>query len=85
MRVTAADIKAGKPCNADSCPVARALRRAMRTDYASVGPGHMDAWDEASAIGKKLCTETPSSVTAFIAKFDLLKKVKPFRFTLRLP
>ena len=83
IEVTADDIKRGKRGEADTCAVARAIKRAL--------PGAKDLEVSGYGIdflnpltkGMEEC-EIPKKVAAFIEAFDKDRNsVKPFTFTLR--
>lgn len=78
VRVTQADINTGLRESAVSCPVARALARAVEGDV-SVGPCYV------MVNGKE--RNLSRHAAAWISRFDKhgRRAVKPFTFKLRLP
>jgi hypothetical protein len=74
--VTADDIKKGKACKSECCPIALALFRRTKHKW-SVGPRCASSL---SGFGKFI--NLPQSAQVFITKFDKkgAKAVKPFRF-----
>lgn len=88
ISVTAQDIQRGKHENIKRCPVARAIRRALkgRRVYVAVEPGyvvlgafHRANWD--SMIDARTIT-LPLRVRQWVWDFDGNKPVKPFSFTI---
>lgn len=83
VNVTKTDIKKGNPSQASYCPVALALKRTGKYDYASV-----TAFDISLATRKGWMEfKTPKIVCDFIWNFDLpsgqrVENSKPFKFTL---
>ena len=84
VSVTQEDIAAGEPCEALSCPVAIAIRRAtgLRT--------YVD--EDTIALGERyrggpfvVSLPPPPEVTRFVDRFDHRRPVSPFTFTLELP
>lgn len=80
IRVTKADISNGEPMEASACPVFLALRRKLK-DVAAVSA------DTASICINDVYQDIPLpfKVGQWILRFDDLKPVKPFFFTLKVP
>ena len=76
IKVTRKDIEGGKPDDCYSCPVARALKRHLKTNHIEVG----GCWGW--AVGKSYFN-LPKTAVAFIKKFDAGMEVKPFSFNLK--
>jgi hypothetical protein len=74
IKVTEDDIKHGERGICNTCPVARAIRRATGAKYIAVDWCAID-------IGDKLY-DTPRSAARFIYDFDNGLKVEPFEFEL---
>lgn len=81
VTVTARDIKKGVQGDADSCPIARALRRAlgMRRGIAVVG----SYYTMGPGFGSRHAL--PRHVAAFVYAFDRLEPVTPFSFIIKKP
>lgn len=62
-----------------NCPIARAIRAAMKSNRWEVGLS--SAWTK----GGKLYTDLPAVAQRFVQNFDSGNVVKPFSFTLSLP
>jgi tRNA A37 threonylcarbamoyladenosine dehydratase len=87
VKITKDDIRRGTPSNAECCPLARGLRRALRaagirrdiavmyTDAIVYYPMH------------KVSFRLPEQAARFIRKFDagLICDVEPFEFKVTLP
>jgi hypothetical protein len=77
--VTAADIEFGVVSDTMSCPIARAVNRALDWDGAEIdGPKFYTRYLEAKVLGE----EMRNQVEEFIAAFDAGAVVSPFQFTL---
>jgi len=80
IKISAKDIqealKGGLACK--TCPVARAVQRAMKNPLFEVGV-HC-AFDHSGVF-----LDLPKEVQSFIARFDARKPVKPFSFTISVP
>ncbi len=99
VKVTKEDIKYGTPGNADSCPVALAINRALRgtvTGYhwSTVGHGSIMLHD-----GVSMTLLSPAQVKRFVSVYDSTRRryhstlnerllhwrvVRPFEFTLEV-
>jgi len=78
IQVTAADIKAGIPCNEDSCPVALAVKRELSVS-------NVQAFDGGDIDGRARIfvdsvefDDLSQDVREFIRAFDLQQPVEPF-------
>lgn len=81
IRVTAANIRDGRPENTASCPVALALKRCKPARW--VADYDQLARRDANFIrGKSI--PTPPKVAEFMHRFDKGLPVKPFAFRIRL-
>lgn len=78
--VTADDIRLGKRCVATLCPVARAIRRAMKCRWRR-WVVRIDKIEDNEGANEYL---TPLKVVAFIRRFDNKKPVEPFSFELKV-
>jgi hypothetical protein len=78
IQVTAQDIKRGKPCDSDRCPVAIALRRETKRKW-RVGRAL------AALPGSRTVIRLPKRVTDKIYVFDDDGPMKPFAFTFHWP
>lgn len=77
--VTQDDIKRGRPCLADRCPVARALNRATKDcDWSITHTTYRNRRTE-------FCNYIPPKVAAFVRRFDRRKSVWPISFTVTVP
>jgi hypothetical protein len=81
ISVTKEDIKHGKRCDPDCCPIGRALSRAGIVHFGVVGPTVMVADDSDHATGLPL----PKEVKDWILEFDGAGPVEPITFDLILP
>lgn len=77
ITVTAEDIKEGHRGNACLCPIALAMIRATKDEWA-VGTFSVRRRYQRRAFA------LPKRVMAWIFRFDIGKEVKPFSFTLDL-
>ncbi|HWI58635.1 MAG TPA: hypothetical protein VNZ22_15525 [Bacillota bacterium] len=79
--VTQEDIKHGRRCDPDCCPVARALLRAGLAHLGVVGTTVLitDANQQTTAL------PLPGAVKEWILDFDGNQPVQPFSFELALP
>ena len=75
IEVTQEDIDNGVPLQGDRCPVAHAIRRAMKTSWASVGDGEI--------CFSNRTISTPLEVDEFIDSFDNGFHVEPFTFNIK--
>jgi len=74
--VTKSDIAHGRPCSACKCPLARSLKRRFPRSCVTVGP-------RGGMVGHKILLWS-NKVRVFISRFDDLKCVEPFCFTIDL-
>lgn len=77
IRVTKADIEAGKCCSSISCPIALAIQRCCKPKFLSVG------YDV--CINSDWDIPLPAAANQFIRDFDGGRPVKPFTFSLTIP
>ena len=75
VKVTAPLIRRGQPKDTQSCPVALAVRRAIKKPEVMVDDEV--TWDEGFVA-------LPARIRRWIQRFDLGKPVKPIEFTLRI-
>jgi hypothetical protein len=87
VQVVKADISAGCPVQANNCPIARAIRRALDYKYKSVVgfSGYISVTKNyrllhCKVIGKR----NIDKVDRFIGKFDGGKNVRPIKFRMKL-
>ena len=80
VSVTKMDIAYGRPMNSGQCPVARAVRRAIRNPDADVDVGNysIDIYD------KHLYGMLDNEIATWISMYDHGEPVKPFKFELVL-
>lgn len=71
IEVTDEDIDFGLMCDAECCPVARALRRAGFRDVA--------VYEDYTKIGALRIAHS-HAVAVFVARFDYERSVQPFSF-----
>lgn len=82
IEVTQEDIERGTRGHCALCPVARAVKRAMRTE---------DVWADGVAIvltrhgDNRLFLDTPDEAICFMEEFDAGEPVEPFSFELEAP
>lgn len=82
--VTARDIREGKKGDGDSCPVARALRRALKRNGGYEACSMAIRTAHVKRKGEYKMVQVPEKVSAFIRSFDRSRRgAKPFTFTLR--
>lgn len=75
ISVTQADIKDGRPCESEECPIALAIRRAdVSIQVARVGADEI----EVKRNGYWESIETPGFINDFIEAFDADETVLPF-------
>lgn len=85
INVTQKDIDEGIPKNCYDCPVARAIRKALKPDLVAVRERfiHLHLRVEGSpGSTSKQAFITPPAVRAFIDAFDEEQPVQPFTFEL---
>ena len=70
------DISRGVPTSACDCPIALAIKRALRCKHVGVTGTYI-------AINDKMVRQT-KKVAKFVYDFDSYKPVKPFSFTVNL-
>lgn len=78
FRVTAYDIRRGRPLWIRGCPVARALSRTTRHQWTA----RYETLDD-TKTGFEIAT--PARVRKWMNDFDSGRPVAPFTFSLRLP
>jgi hypothetical protein len=83
ISVTNSDIKKGKPGMPDDCPVYHAVRNRFSSKVKDVGVVH----EHVGIVhaGGSYTINFPKKVGSFITKFDQHKRVKPFKFKLKVP
>jgi hypothetical protein len=79
VEVLQEDIDSGIRSNCESCPVARAMRRATGKHYR---PG---LFSVRKGFDKDIVANLPAEVTNFILAFDQGRTVQPFWFQIDLP
>jgi hypothetical protein len=77
VRVTQKDIDNGEPLCDNDCPIALAVRRTIKR---RVGVSYHGVYYTPSM---QWAYELPVEVSRFIGRFDRLKPVKPFTFTMK--
>lgn len=83
VRVTKFDIKHGTQSDCHSCPVARAVNRALKHRYCTEVSGYSVRVYTKHGYFRVERYKSPTRVSTFIGKFDSGMTVKPFTFTLR--
>lgn len=82
IEVTKEDIKNGTPQDAGKCPIALAAKRKVKNmGWVIADRLYIDGYPE----GEEKFIDMPKKCEAFIDKFDMVKPVKPFSFTLNVP
>ncbi len=76
IKVEQSDIDGGARCNGNHCPIALAIKRAIKSDDVCVGV--IDG-----RIGLREILLPPAAID-FVAQFDLGKDVTPFEFEISL-
>lgn len=85
VRVTARDIKNGKPRKPCRCPIALAVRRKVGPLWRlSADYGYTTVKAKRPTVNQSRQYSTPKMATRFMSKFDGRRPVKPATFTFRL-
>ena len=84
IQITDDDIRRGIPFNSDSCPVARALRRATKKPW-HVGCTCICLIDDKGAVIAGSCTKMPKAAIDFIDDVDCMNTVHPLWFEMEIP
>lgn len=83
--VTAEDIRLGKACDSQYCPVARAVQRQLGKLWRVGSSSISKLAEDETVVRPALMLIPPSSVSYFVTAFDLHLSVDPFSFELEIP
>lgn len=90
IEVTERDVEQGVPCTVSRCPVALAVKRAVRgmkgIKFVSAAT-HQIIFSYKKKIDKKSTIKTPKTAREFMNEFDIGtdRKMFPFFFSIKLP
>ncbi len=85
IKVTKRDIAYGARDNCDRCPVARAIKRAVRVNDIEIFPLTLNLYDRDCSYAT---LAIPKVASTFIESFDggaIRRHLKPFSFRLNVP
>lgn len=87
ISVTKTDINRGCPYEGDNCPIARAVRRALRPmgiHHANAVAVDQDSMTFQTKTGRVIKSiRTPATAAQFISAFDSGRAVQPFTFQIK--